>query len=142
MILVCIGITIRMFHVMIILWIWSMILLKVIMREENTVVKLFKFHLSMIVALCFNNLSYYKIPLHRKWVRLKCVLCSPLDALICFSTLISWEHHKNLLAYLKGFKEKRLWETIHYFFSIIPLVFESRNMLTSVTTPLYLYFIA
>ena len=37
------------------------------------VLKLHLFHLSMIVALCFNNLSYYKIPLHRKWVRLKCV---------------------------------------------------------------------
>ena len=31
------------------------------------------FHLSMLVALCLNNLFCYKIPLHRKWVRLKCV---------------------------------------------------------------------
>ena len=37
------------------------------------VLKLYLFHLSMLVALCFNNLFCYKIPLHRKWVRLKCV---------------------------------------------------------------------
>ena len=37
------------------------------------VLKLYLFHLSMLVALCFNNLFCYKIPLHRKWVRLKCI---------------------------------------------------------------------
>ena len=37
------------------------------------VLNLHLFHLAMLVALCFNNLFYYKIPLHRKWVRLKCV---------------------------------------------------------------------
>ena len=52
------------------------------------VLKLYLFHLPMLVALCFNNLFYYKIPLHRKWVRLKCVLYLPLDALFCFSSLI------------------------------------------------------
>ena len=39
--------------------------------------KFLKFHLfclSMLVVSCFNNLFYYKIPLYRKWVRLKCVL--------------------------------------------------------------------
>src|SRR6185369_8213392 len=37
------------------------------------VLKLYLFNLSMLVALCFNNLFCYKMPLHRKWVRLKCV---------------------------------------------------------------------
>ena len=37
------------------------------------VLKLYLFHLSMLVALCFNNLFCYKVPLHRKWVRLKYV---------------------------------------------------------------------
>ena len=37
------------------------------------VLNLHLFHLPMLVALCFNNLFYYNIPLHRKWVRLKCV---------------------------------------------------------------------
>ena len=67
------------------------------------VLKLHLFRLSMLVALCFNNLFYYKIPLHRKWVRLKCVLYLPLDALFCFSTLIimrsslkPWAAHSHL----------------------------------------------
>jgi hypothetical protein len=30
------------------------------------------FYLPMLVASCFNNLFFYKIPLHRKWVRIKC----------------------------------------------------------------------
>ena len=37
------------------------------------VLKLYLFNLCMLVALCFNNLFCYKMPLHRKWVRLKCV---------------------------------------------------------------------
>ena len=36
------------------------------------VLKLYLFHLSMLVALCFNNF-FYKIPLHRKWGRVKCI---------------------------------------------------------------------
>ena len=36
------------------------------------VLKLFLLHLPMLVVLCFNDLFYYKIPLHRKWVRLRC----------------------------------------------------------------------
>ena len=35
--------------------------------------KLHLFFLSMLVASCFNDLFSYKAPLHRKWVRLKCV---------------------------------------------------------------------
>ena len=39
--------------------------------------KFLKFHLfclPMLATLCFIDLFFYKIPLHRKWVRLKCVL--------------------------------------------------------------------
>ena len=36
------------------------------------VLKLFLLHLLMLVALWFNDLFYCKIPLHRKWVRLRC----------------------------------------------------------------------
>ena len=36
------------------------------------VLKLFLLHLPMLVALWFNDLIYSKIPLHRKWVRLRC----------------------------------------------------------------------
>ena len=37
------------------------------------ILKLHLFFLSMLVASYFNNLYSYKAPLHRKWVRLKCV---------------------------------------------------------------------
>src|SRR3954470_6732487 len=37
------------------------------------VLKLFLFHLPLVVTLCFHDLFLYKIPMHRKWVRLKCV---------------------------------------------------------------------
>ena len=35
--------------------------------------KLLLFYLPMLVTLFFMNLFGYKIPMHRKWVRLKCV---------------------------------------------------------------------
>src|SRR4051812_20166773 len=35
--------------------------------------KLFLFHLPMLVSLCLFDLFCYKIPRHRKWIRLKCV---------------------------------------------------------------------
>ena len=39
----------------------------------SKVLKLHLFCLPMLVTLCFIDLFSYKIPLHRKWVRLKCV---------------------------------------------------------------------
>src|SRR3954471_5086905 len=35
--------------------------------------KLFSFHLPMVVSLCLFDLFAYKIHMHRKWVRLNCV---------------------------------------------------------------------
>ena len=52
------------------------------------VLKLLLFYLPMLLALCFNDLFSYKIPMHRKWVRLKCVSYFSLDALFCISILI------------------------------------------------------
>src|SRR3954471_22324640 len=49
------------------------------------VFKLFLFHLPMLVALCFFDLFSYNFPMHRKWVRLKCVSHLLLDALFCFN---------------------------------------------------------
>jgi hypothetical protein len=43
--------------------------------------KLRWFYLPMLVTLLFMNLFIYKIPMHRKYVRLKFVLNLPLDAL-------------------------------------------------------------
>jgi hypothetical protein len=45
------------------------------------VLKLLLFYLPMLVTLFFVNLFVYKIPMHRKWVRVKCVSYLLLDAL-------------------------------------------------------------
>jgi hypothetical protein len=37
------------------------------------ILKLHLFYFPMLVALCFHDLFLYKISLHRKWIRLKCV---------------------------------------------------------------------
>ena len=52
------------------------------------VLKLHLFCLPMLIALCFNELFYCNIPMHRKNVRLKCVWYLFLYALFCASTLI------------------------------------------------------
>ena len=52
------------------------------------VLKLHLFCLSMLAVLCSNDLFSYKIPMHRKWVRLKYVLYMLLDALLYISILI------------------------------------------------------
>src|SRR5215218_9842078 len=49
--------------------------------------KLHLFYLPMLVTLLFMNLFIYKIPMHRKHVRLKCVLNLPLDALFASNTI-------------------------------------------------------
>jgi hypothetical protein len=46
------------------------------------ILKLHLFCLPMLVASCFSNLFSYKITLHRKWVRLKCVGYLLLDAFL------------------------------------------------------------
>ena len=56
------------------------------------VLKLLLCYLSMIVSLCFLNLFHYKIPMYRKWVRLKCVSYLLLDALFCFNSYFLREH--------------------------------------------------
>jgi hypothetical protein len=50
------------------------------------VLKLLLFYLPMLVTICFFDLFSYKIPMHRKWVRLKCVSYFLLDALFCFNS--------------------------------------------------------
>jgi len=44
------------------------------------------FDLPMLVTLCFIDLFFYKMILHRKWVRLKCVSHFLCDALFYFNS--------------------------------------------------------
>src|SRR5215212_5030960 len=55
--------------------------------------KLHWFYLPMLVTLVFMNLFIYKIPIHRKHVRLKFVLNLPLDALFWFKYYFLRVHH-------------------------------------------------
>ena len=55
--------------------------------------KLLVFYPLMLVTLFFMNSFVYKIPLHRKHVRLRCVLNLPLDALFCFTYYLLRVHH-------------------------------------------------
>ena len=48
------------------------------------VLKVLLFYLPMPVTMFFMDLFVYKIPMHRKYVRLKCVHVLLLDALFCF----------------------------------------------------------
>ena len=47
----------------------------------------------MLDLSCLANLFSYKIPMHRKYVRLKCVRHMFYDALSVFQLLYSCEHH-------------------------------------------------
>src|SRR5215203_87614 len=55
--------------------------------------KLHLFCLPMLATILFMNLFIYKIPMHRKHVRLKCVLNLTLDALFCFKYYFLRVHH-------------------------------------------------
>src|SRR4051812_9310 len=50
------------------------------------ILKLHLFCFPMLVALCFHDLFIYKITMHRKWFRLKCVLNLLLDSLFYFNS--------------------------------------------------------
>ena len=56
--------------------------------------KLCLFCLSTLVDSCFHKLSANKIPMHRKWVRLKCagLICFMMLPL-CFNSYLLCEHH-------------------------------------------------
>ena len=90
------------------------------------ILELYLFCLSMLVASCFYNLFSYKIPLHRKWVRLKCAGYLILDAAL-YSTLIHMRASINYQAQLKGIKEKHSWEITHVFLFQLFFFFESRS---------------
>jgi hypothetical protein len=51
------------------------------------ILKLHLFYLSMFVTMFLVDLFSYKIPMHRKWFRFKCVSHLLFDALSCFKFL-------------------------------------------------------
>ena len=81
--------------------------------------KFLKFHLfclPMLATLCFIDLFFYKIPLHRKWVRLKCVLYLLLDALLFASIHITYVSIiKIIMPILMAIKKELLGDNPFYF---------------------------
>jgi hypothetical protein len=51
------------------------------------ILKLHLFYLTMLVTMCLIDSFSYKIPMHRKWFRFKCVSYLLFDALSCFKFL-------------------------------------------------------
>jgi hypothetical protein len=88
--------------------------------------KLLLFYLPMLVTICFFDLFSYKIPMYRKWVRLKCVLYLLLDALFCFNSYFLYEHLLKLLRLAQRRKRKALLgDNPMFLHSVIFLLFES-----------------
>jgi hypothetical protein len=67
--------------------------------------------LHMLDISCLDNLLAYKIPMHIKYVRLKCVFLIFRDAHFVLKLLsFMWASLKSQ-AYLNGYKERACWET-------------------------------
>ena len=60
---------------------------------DMQVLKLLLFYLLMLATMFSMDLFAYKVPMHRKWVRLKCGSKLLLDAPFLFIFLFSCEHH-------------------------------------------------
>ena len=75
------------------------------------ILKFCLFYLPMLVDSCSHKLFSHKVPMHRKWVRLKCACHVIHDALFHFSILIFYASIiEIIMPSLKGSKEKRLLE--------------------------------
>src|SRR3954454_21486007 len=80
--------------------------------------KFLKFHLfylPMIATLCFMDLFFYKIILHMKWVRLKCVSYLLLDAPFSSIHITYVSIFSNYHAHLNGYKKELLGDNPLYF---------------------------
>ena len=82
------------------------------------VLKILKFCLlclPMLVDSFSLKLFYHKIPMHRKWVRLKCASHIIQDALFMFQFLsFMWASLKSSCLAKKALKKSACWETTQY----------------------------
>src|SRR4051795_10983959 len=91
--------------------------------------KFSKFHLfclPMLATLSFIDLFFYKIPLHRKWVRLKCVSYLLLDVLFSSIHITYVSIFSNYHAHLNVYKERAFGrQPIVSLFSVVFIFVES-----------------
>ena len=72
--------------------------------------------LHMLVFACLDNLFAYKKPVHRRYVRLKCVCHMFYDALFVLQFLsFMWASLKSQCLAKKALKKSACWETTQYF---------------------------
>ena len=90
------------------------------------VLKLCLFCLPMLVDYCSHKLFAHKIPMHRKWVRLKCASHILHDALFMFQFLsFMWASLKLSCLAKNTIKKSVCWETTQY----LPLLFLCVHMI-------------
>ena len=90
------------------------------------ILKLCLFYLHMQVDSCSHKLFAHKIPMHRKWVRLKCASHILHDALFMFQFLsFMWASLSSSCLAKKALKKSACWETIQY----LPLLFLCVHMI-------------
>ena len=71
--------------------------------------------LHMLVFACLDNLFAYKMPMHRKYVRLKCASHILHDALFMFQFLsFMWASLKSSCLAKKALKKSACWETTQH----------------------------
>ena len=72
--------------------------------------------LHMLVFACYDNLFSYKMPMHRKYVRLKCVCHMFYDVLLVLQFLsFMWASLKFQCLAKKALNKSACWETTQYF---------------------------
>ena len=79
------------------------------------ILKLCLFCLPMLVDYCSHKLFAHKIPMHRKWVRLKCASHILHDAPVMFQFLsFMWASFSSSCLARKALKKSACWETTQY----------------------------
>ena len=75
--------------------------------------------LHMLVFACLDNLFAYKMPMHRKYVRLKCVCHMFYDALFMFQFLsFMWASLKSACL-ARALNDSACWEATQFYFSFL-----------------------
>ena len=81
------------------------------------ILKLWLFYLPMLVDYCSHKFFAHKIPMHRKWVRLKCASHMLHDAPIMFQFLsFMWASLSSSCLAKKALKKRACWETTQHFY--------------------------
>ena len=90
------------------------------------ILKLCLCYLLMLVDYCPHKLFAHKIPMHRKWIRLKCASHMLHDPPIMFQFLSSmWVSLSSSCLARKALKKSACWETTQY----LPLLFLCVHMI-------------